>query len=63
VASAVERAEAKFDAYVCGAYFDGKDEGKDERDKEIAKNLRLEGLSPEIIARSTGLPLDYVQKL
>lgn len=42
---------------------DGKEEGREEMAKEIARNLLANGVSPDIIAKSAGLPLDKIQAL
>jgi len=42
---------------------EGLAEGKHEKAMEAARNLLAEGISPEIIAKCTGLPIEEVQKL
>ena len=42
---------------------DGYERGKQEKAVEDARNLLKENISPEIIAKCTGLPLEEVQKL
>jgi predicted transposase/invertase (TIGR01784 family) len=41
----------------------GKVEGKAEKALEVAKNLLADGLSPERVAKNTGLPLRTVKAL
>ncbi|MBQ4359194.1 MAG: hypothetical protein II767_02970 [Proteobacteria bacterium] len=49
------------------SYLDGKndglEEGRNERNLEVARNLIALNVSDEIIMRSTGLSLDEVQKM
>ena len=42
---------------------DGEQNGRQNKAIETATNLIKEKISPEIIARSVGLPLEEVQKL
>jgi predicted transposase/invertase (TIGR01784 family) len=42
---------------------EGKAEGKAEKALEVAKNLLADGLSPERVAKNTGLPLRTVNAL
>ena len=42
---------------------EGIAEGKHEKAVEAARNFLAEGISPEIIAKCTGLPFEEVQKL
>lgn len=44
-------------------YLQGVDDGRKEVALEIAENLLKENFSPEIIARSTGLPLNRILEL
>ena len=39
------------------------EEGREIRDKEIARNLLLEGSSPEFIQKITGLDIETIKKL
>jgi len=40
-----------------------KEEGREEGKEEMARNLLNDGVAPEIIARSAGLPLEKIQAL
>ena len=42
---------------------EGREKGREEVNIEIAKNLKNEGVSLELIAETTGLPLSKVKKL
>jgi predicted transposase/invertase (TIGR01784 family) len=42
---------------------EGIEEGKEEMMKEMAKNLLLNGVSPDVIAKSAGLSLEKIQAL
>ncbi|WP_316812550.1 hypothetical protein [Pedobacter heparinus] len=42
---------------------EGKEEGKLEEKIEIAKSLKDEGLSIELISKTTGLPIEEIEKL
>ena len=42
---------------------EGKAEGKEEMAREMARNLLANGVSPDIIARSAGLPLEKIRSL
>jgi len=42
---------------------EGEAKGRADRDIEIAKSMLQEGLSPDVIAKCTNLPLDYVKTL
>lgn len=42
---------------------EGREEGREERTIEIAKEMKKNGVSPEIISKSTGLSLDEIEKL
>ena len=41
----------------------GKEEGRSEAKLEAARNLLMENVTEDVIARCTGLPLETVQKL
>ena len=41
----------------------GREEGREERNREIARALLVDGLAPEQVARVTGLSLDEVKAL
>ncbi len=41
----------------------GKEKGKEERNREIARNLKFIGLSPEQISQATGLSLEEINNL
>ena len=63
VVQALEKAQAIIDAECSSAFFDGKDEGKDERSVEIAFSMLQDGDALEKIARNTGLSLEQVRQL
>ena len=42
---------------------EGKEEGREETRIETAKNFLKNGISPELIAKCTGLPLEKVLEL
>jgi predicted transposase/invertase (TIGR01784 family) len=42
---------------------EGRKEGIEEGKQEVAKNLLLRGIAPDVIAQSAGLPLEKVQAL
>ncbi|BCL39816.1 Rpn family recombination-promoting nuclease/putative transposase [Nostoc sp. MS1] len=42
---------------------EGKEEGGEEKAREIAANMLAEGMSVDLIAKLTGLPLEVVQQL
>ncbi|GHS87873.1 hypothetical protein AGMMS49957_08490 [Synergistales bacterium] len=39
----------------------GRKEGREEGKREVARNLLVRGISPDIIAESVSLPLDQIQ--
>ena len=41
----------------------GEEKGKEEKELEIANNLKIEGFPLEIIAKTTGIPLSKVKNL
>ena len=54
---------AKLEASYLDGKNDGLEEGRNERNLEVARNLIALNVSDEIIMRSTGLSLDEVQKM
>jgi hypothetical protein len=42
---------------------EGREEGRETRGLEIARNMRLKGLSPEIISETTGFDIQTIQRL
>ena len=42
---------------------EGKAAGMKEKAVEAARNMLIENISPEIVTKCTGLPIDEVQKL
>jgi hypothetical protein len=42
---------------------EGRKEGREDMAKDMARGLLAEGVPPEIIARSSGLPLDTLKAL
>ena len=42
---------------------EGKEEGREERNMEIAKTMKAEGFSSEQISRLTGLSMEEIEKL
>ena len=45
------------------AYGKGRKAGKEEGIKEIAKKMKTDGLTLEMISKYTGLPIDEIEKL
>jgi predicted transposase/invertase (TIGR01784 family) len=41
----------------------GREEGREEGKLEVARNLLAEGISPDIISRTSGISLEEVQNL
>jgi hypothetical protein len=41
----------------------GREEGKQEKAFEIAKNFLADGIPPEVVARNTGIPMDDIRAL
>lgn len=39
------------------------DDGREEKALNIARNMKLKGFSPDIIAELTQLPIDSIEKL
>ena len=58
-----EQAELDEKARIKYAADEGKEEGREERELEIAKNFKNEGIPFETIAKATGLPLEKIKKL
>lgn len=42
---------------------EGRSEGEAKKQREIAKNLKLDGIPMDVIAKNTGLTLEEVEKL
>jgi hypothetical protein len=42
---------------------EGREEGREEAKEEMAKNLLADGVSPDLIARSAGLPVERIRAL
>jgi predicted transposase/invertase (TIGR01784 family) len=42
---------------------EAKEEGRDEKGLEVARNMKQEGLDPALIVRMTGLPLSEIERL
>jgi predicted transposase/invertase (TIGR01784 family) len=42
---------------------EGLEIGREERNREIARNLKNNGITPEIIAKSTGLSIEEIEAL
>jgi predicted transposase/invertase (TIGR01784 family) len=63
VALAIEKAQAIYDAELVSSYLEGEEKGEENKALEIAKAMLKNGLSPEMAAECTGLPLDVIQKL
>ena len=41
----------------------GRSEGAAQKQREIAKNMRKEGIAKEVIEKITGLPAEEIEKL
>jgi hypothetical protein len=55
--------QEKLDLYTDKFKEEGKEEGREEKALEVAKNFLAFGLSPEDVAKNTGLPLGKVKAL
>ena len=67
VARTIERAQAMYDADMYGSYIEGEEKGvvkgKAEEKIEVAKGMLADGLSPEKIAKYTGLTIGQIKSL
>jgi predicted transposase/invertase (TIGR01784 family) len=45
------------------SFDEGKEEGKEERNIEIARQMKVKGLDAKLISEITGLPIDQIENL
>ncbi|MDR1241653.1 MAG: hypothetical protein LBM00_02555 [Deltaproteobacteria bacterium] len=63
LAEAREKARMDLDSYLGDARYEGRQEGLQEGKLEVARNLLREKMSPDTVAKVTGLSLDEIKRL